>query len=149
MISRDAWVATLLGYESTPYLHQGRLPGVALDCIGPLICAAKAHDLVEPGFDISDYPRNPDGSLQPYLDAHLVRKPRAELALGDVVLNGFRLGPPRHIAVIVGELYGEWLMLHANDQTNSQSGRVVRERIQYERRWYRFVQGYGVPGVGP
>lgn len=145
MIERAAWVATLLGYERTPYGHQGRLPGVALDCIGPLICAAKAHGIKEAEFDISDYPRQPDGSLQPYLDAHLVRKPRAELGLGDVVLNAFRISKPRHIAVIVGDLYGEWVMLHANDLI----GRVVRERIPYERRWYRFVQGYAVPGVGP
>jgi len=145
MIERAAWVATLLEYERTPYAHQGRLPGVGLDCIGPLICGAKAHGLVHAGFDISDYPRQPDGSLQPYLDAHLIRKPRAELGIGDVVLNGFRTLPPQHIAVIVGERWGEWEMLHAN----SIVGRVIRERLPYDRRWYRFVQGYAMPGVGP
>ena len=145
MIPRATWVATLLCYEGTPCAHQGRLPGVGLDCIGPTICAAKALGLKDAGFDISDYTRQPDGSLMPYLDAHLMRKPRAELALGDVVLNAFRLGKPQHIAVIVGELYGEWVMLHANSIT----GRVERERIQYARRFYRYVQGYAVPGVGP
>ena len=145
MIERAAWVATLLGYEGTPYAHQGRLADVGLDCIGPLICAARALGLKEPGFDIGGYSRQPDGSLQPYLDQHLVRKPRAELGLGDVVLNGFRLLPPQHIAVIVGERWGEWLMLHAN----SIVGKVMCERLPYDRRWYRFVQGYSVPGVAP
>ena len=145
MIPRATWVATLLGYEGTPYAHQGRLPGVGLDCIGPLICGARVHGLVDAGFDIRDYPRQPDGSLQPYLDTHLVRKPRAELGLGDVVLNAFRLDKPRHIAVIIGELWGEWEMLHANNFV----GRVIRERIPYDRRWYRYVQGYAMPGVGP
>ncbi|MGK2897203.1 MAG: NlpC/P60 family protein [Burkholderiaceae bacterium] len=145
MIERSAWVATLLGYERTPYAHQGRLPGVGLDCVGPLICAARTLGIVEPGFDIADYSRQPDGSLQPYLDAHLTRKPRAELGLGDVVLNAFRLGPPQHIAVIVGERWGEWVMLHAN----SLVGRVMCERLPYERRWYRYVQGYAVSGVAP
>ena len=145
MIGRAVWVATLLSYQSTPYAHQGRLPGVGLDCIGPLICAAKAHGLKDAGFDVRDYSRQPDGSLQPYLDAHLVRKPRADLIPGDVVLNAFRLGPPQHIAVIVGERWGEWEMLHAN----SIVGRVMCERIPYERRWYRYVQGYSVPGVMP
>lgn len=145
MIPRAAWVDTLLGYEGTPYAHQGRLPGVGLDCIGPVICAAREHGIVKPEFDVSDYGPRPDGSLQPYLDTHLVRKPRAELGLGDVVLNAFRLGPPQHIAVIVGELWGDWVMLHAN----STIGKVMRERLPYNRRWYRYVLGYGVPGVGP
>ncbi len=145
MIERAAWLATLLGYEGTPYRHQGRLPGVGLDCIGPLICAAKTHGLVDSGFDISDYSREPDGSLQPLMDGYLTRKPRAELVVGDVVLNAFRLGQPQHIAVIVGERWGEWEMLHAN----SIVGRVMRERIPYDRRWYRFVHGYAMPGVAP
>lgn len=145
MIARNIWLDALLGMEGTPYAHQGRLPGVGLDCIGPLICASKALGLKDPGFDISDYSRQPDGSLQPYLDAHLTRKPRSELVPGDVILNAFRIGAPQHIAVIVGERWGEWEMLHAN----SIVGRVMRERVPYDRRWYRFVQGYAVPGVEP
>lgn len=140
-VTPAAWVAWLLLLEGTPYQHQGRLPGVALDCIGPLVVAAAHFGHRAPGWDITGYSPAPDGSLQPLLDEHLTRKPREQLGLGDVVLNAFRLGPPRHIAIIVGEQYGQWVMLHADGLV----GRVQRERLQYERRYYRFVQGYSVP----
>lgn len=143
MTTRAAWVATLLRCEGTRYVHQGRTPGVGLDCVGPLIWAARTLGLKPADFDINGYSRTPDGSLQPTLDAHLKRCPREALGLGDVVLNAFRLGPPRHVAVIVGEAHGQWLLLHASSDT----GRVQQERLSYERRFYRFVQGYRVPGV--
>lgn len=143
MTGRADWVEWLVTLKDTPYGHQGRLPGVLLDCIGPLICGAWHFGLKPRTFDITGYSRQPDGSLQPYMDEYLIRKPRDELALGDVVLNRFRLtGKPQHIAVIVGELYGEWLMLHAD----AVAGKVQCERIQYGR-YYRYVQGYSMPGV--
>lgn len=143
MIDRAAWAAWLVTLKDTPYGHQGRMPGVLLDCIGPLICGARHFGLKPSDFDITGYSRQPDGSLQPYMDEHLIRKPRSELGLGDVVLNRYRLGKPQHIAVIVGELYGQWLMLHADGVV----GKVQLERIPYERRYYRYVQGYAMPGV--
>lgn len=143
MITRAAWVATVLRCEGTPYLHQGRAPGIGLDCAGPLIWAARETGLRGAEFDVNGYPRQPDGSLQPYLEAELERVPREALGLGDVVLNAYRLGPPRHLAIIVGEAWGQWVLLHASSDT----GRVQRERLQYERRFYRYVAGYHVPGV--
>lgn len=144
-VSRAEWVAWLLTLEGTPYRHQGRLPDVGLDCVGPLILAARHFGLQAHDFDVTGYTPQPDGSLQPILEAHLTPTPRDQLALGDVVLNGFRLEPPRHIAIIVGQAYGEWVMLHANGIT----GKVQRERLPYGRRYYRYVQGYSVRGVGP
>ncbi len=143
MTPRADWVAWLLALEGTPYQHQGRLPGVALDCVGPLILAARHFGIKAADFDVGGYTPQPDGSLQAILDEHLTPVPREALGLGDVVLNGFRLEPPRHIAIIVGHDWGQWVMLHANGIT----GRVQRERIPYGRRWYRFVQGYHVSGV--
>lgn len=144
-VTRQEWVATLLRCEGARYVHQGRDPATGLDCVGPLIWAARALGLKPASFDINGYAPQPDGSLQPLLDEHLERVSRDALGLGDVVLNGFRLGPPRHIAVIVGAAWGQWLMLHASSDT----GRVQRERLQYERRYYRYVQAYRVPGVVP
>lgn len=143
-VSSQAWVDWLLTLEGTPYRHQGRLAGVGLDCVGPLILAARHFGLQAPEFDVTGYTAQPDGSLQPILEAHLDPVPRELLRPGDVVLNGFRLEPPRHIAIIVGQAYGQWVMLHANGLT----GKVQRERLPYGRRYYRFVQGYSVPGVG-
>jgi cell wall-associated NlpC family hydrolase len=149
-ISRAAWVATLLGYEGTPYAHQGRLAGVGMDCPAPLICAAREHGIVPAGFDVAAYALEPDGSMQPTLERHLVPVAREALQLGDVVLNAFRAQPPRHLAYIVGRRHGEWEMLHAC----SVRGRVIIERIPYGQGgrndgcYWRYVQGYAVPGVG-
>jgi cell wall-associated NlpC family hydrolase len=141
-ISRAAWLAEVLSYLGTPYAHQGRVPGVGMDCVAPLIVAARKFAIVPEAFDVQGYARDPDGSLQPLLDAHLIRKPRAQLVPGDVVLNGFRLQPPQHVAIIVGERHGEWELLHAHGRV----GKVQIERIQYGRYW-RYVCGYAVPGV--
>lgn len=143
-VSREAWVAWLLTLEGTPYRHQGRLPDVGVDCVGPLILAARHFGLQPPEFDVTGYTAQPDGSLEPILDAYLIPTLRDQLGLGDVVLNGFRFERPRHIAIIVAQAWGEWVMLHANGIT----GKVQRERLPYGRRYYRFVQGYRVPGVG-
>jgi cell wall-associated NlpC family hydrolase len=141
VVDRAAWVAWLLALEGVPYHHQGRSVA-GMDCPAPLILGARHFGIVAPDFDVTGYVRDPDGSLQPFLDEHLIRKPRAELQLGDVVLNGFKTQPPQHIAIIVGERYGEWELLHAHARV----GKVQIERIQYGRYW-RFVQGYAVPGV--
>jgi hypothetical protein len=113
-----------------------------MDCPAPMILAARRFGLVSADFDVTAYAREPDGSLMPMLDAHLERKPREALQMGDVVLNAFRMKPPQHIAIIVGERWGQWELLHADARV----GRVLVERIQYGRH-YRFVQGYAVPGV--
>jgi cell wall-associated NlpC family hydrolase len=141
VIGRASWVAEVRSFDGVPYHHQGR-SRAGIDCPAPLILPARKFGIVAPDFDFTAYPRDPDGSLQPMLDAHLVRKPRDALGLGDVVLSAFRMRPPQHIAIIVGEGYGEWELLHASARV----GKAVIERIQYGR-YYRFVQGYGVPGV--
>lgn len=142
-VTRRFWAQGLLAYKDTPYQHQGRLPGVALDCVGPLICRAWETGLKPRTFDVNGYSATPDGSLQPILDEHLERKARADLALGDVVLNRYRLGQPQHVAIIVGRAWDDWLMLHANQRTR----KVQIERIPYDRSHYGYVQGYHVPGV--
>lgn len=142
-ISRADWVAHILTYEDVPFQHQGRNPAVGIDCPGPLILGARHFGIKPADFNVDGYLPQPDGSLQPILDEHLDRKPRAELALGDVVLNRFRLGKPQHIGIIVGEAFGQWIMLHASRR----HGKAIRERIQYDRGFYQFVQGYNVPGV--
>jgi cell wall-associated NlpC family hydrolase len=142
-VSRADWLAWLLSLEGTPYQHQGRTPGVAMDCVAPLVCGAVRFGHKPPGFDFNGYSREPDGSLKALLDANLVPIERDRLQVGDAVLNGFRLEQPRHLAIIVGEAFDQWVMLHAS----SVVGRMQQERIQYNRRLYRFVQGYRLPWV--
>jgi hypothetical protein len=53
---------TLIG---TPYLHQARLLGVGIDCIGVPILVAKELGLGD--FDVADYPRRPNGRMVEFI----------------------------------------------------------------------------------
>jgi hypothetical protein len=143
MTPRAEWVAHILTYEGMKFMHQGRNPEVGIDCPGPLILGARHFGIKPADFDVLGYSAKPDGSLKPILDEHLVPKHKADLLPGDVVLNAFHDGPEQHISIIVGEGFGQWIVLHAS----SKARRVQRERIPYHRGFYRYVQGYGVPGV--
>ena len=85
----------------TPFRHQGRIPGLALDCAGLVVSVAK-----EIGADYIDrpgYSRNPSGGLlesalddQPCLERVTDRQP------GDVLLMRFA-GEPQHLAIFTGD----------------------------------------------
>ena len=88
-------------FLGTPFRHQGRIPGLALDCAGLVVSVAK-----EIGADYIDrpgYSRNPSGGLlesalddQPCLERVTDRQP------GDVLLMRFS-GEPQHLAIFTGE----------------------------------------------
>lgn len=82
----------------TAFHHGGRLPGVGLDCIGVVVCAAKAAGLGH--HDPIAYPLRPNGQLRIGLDSLLVRVPDA--LPGDILLMSFG-GEPHHIAIYAGE----------------------------------------------
>ena len=77
----------------TPWVHQGRLPGVGIDCIGLLVLVAQSVGL--PCEDTSAYARQSNGyKLQEELDAKLDRVD--EVFPGCVLL--FRIGKlPAHV----------------------------------------------------
>ena len=88
-------------FLGTPFRHQGRIPGLALDCAGLVVSVAK-----EIGADYIDrpgYSRNPSGGLlesalddQPCLERVTDRQP------GDVLLMRFS-GEPQHLAICAGD----------------------------------------------
>jgi NlpC/P60 family putative phage cell wall peptidase len=84
----------------TPFHHQGRAPGLGLDCIGLVIVALNAAGVAVR--DRTDYGRRPDGkSLVEALEAHGAT--RAEnIQKGDILL--FRYDKqPQHVALATGE----------------------------------------------
>lgn len=120
----------------TPFRHQGRLPGKALDCAGlGIVCALAIGIEIK---DFKGYPRAPfDGMLKKMFDQqpHLVEVPRTELQAGDVLLMRIATAPQH-----VGIYCGNDLMIHAFEQV----GKVVKQRI--DNVWrnkitavYRFV----------
>ena len=85
-------------YVGTPFHHGGRLPGVGLDCIGVIVCAARAAGV--PHHDVLAYPLRPNGQLTIELSAQLDRVADAEP--GDVLQMSFG-GEPHHVAIYTGD----------------------------------------------
>lgn len=85
----------------TPFVHQGRLPGQALDCAGLIIQVAKMLGLEHT--DHMGYARLPgNGLLESALDNQpgLIRV--FDLQPGDVILMKFS-GDPQHLGIYTGE----------------------------------------------
>lgn len=104
----------------TPFRHQGRAPGVGLDCAGVFVLVCRAFGL--PVEDEPAYGRNPYKGLlekcvarQPFM----TKVPKDEAREGDILLMRFD-GEPQHIAIHAGET-----MIHSYEHV----GRVVEHRI--------------------
>jgi len=114
-------VAAARALIGTPFRHQGRLPGVGLDCAGLGIAVAKSI-----GIDITDfsgYPRTPfDGMLKKMFDVqdYLQQIDINNIEAGDVLLLRIK-SAPQHVAIYVGGGY----MVHAYQTV----GKVVEQRI--------------------
>mgnify|MGYP003457874926 CR=1 FL=1 len=68
---RSEITAAALSMVGSPFHAQGRLPGIGLDCIGVIVCVARALNI--PHTDVTAYPMRPNGMLMPILDTKLVR----------------------------------------------------------------------------
>lgn len=86
-----------LALVGTPFHAQGRLPGIGLDCLGVIVCVARACAI--PHQDRSAYPMRPDGTLMPELERQFIRV-HGEPQEGDVLLMAFA-GEPHHVAIFV------------------------------------------------
>lgn len=137
----DEVIAAARACIGTPFRHQGRLPGVGLDCAGLGIVAAKAA-----GIEIKDfagYPRTPfDGMLKKMFDEQngLQKIGINDAAPGDVLLMRIS-SAPQHVAI----LSHNGFMIHAYQGV----GKAVEQRIDDVWRSrivavYRFMLGGAV-----
>lgn len=142
-----AWLATVSAFEGTPYVHQGRLPGVGMDCPAPMICAAWTHGLKPRGWDITGYSPHPDGTLERLCGEHMMAIDPAEAAAGDVLLCAFKGERwARHLGVLLPSTPGRRYWLHAE---SVRFKRVVVNRLVLAEEGMRLIGAYAVPGVGP
>lgn len=126
----------------TAFHHQARLPGVGLDCAGVVVVVGRQLGLFDPAFDVTDYPRVPDGStLQAYCDQYLA--PAADPATGGVVLVAWGRGEPQHMGIVVPYVHGGLAMVHAESRRHK---RVIETRLLFGRAM-RLVRAYRFPGV--
>lgn len=100
MITED-FANAALGFLGTRYKHQGRLPGLGLDCAGVVVCAARAVGVdVE---DVTGYAPRPSGlQLVAALRAHCAEV-HDEPERGDILVFSWGGDEPQHLAVFVGE----------------------------------------------
>lgn len=100
-------------YVGTRWLHQGRVKGVGVDCIGLVVCVARELGLCD--YDTTNYSRIPDGKvLRAGLDANMVLVRKSAMQPGDVLLIRFE-EEPQHVA-IVSDMGGRLGIIHAYAQ---------------------------------
>lgn len=118
MVPAAAVIDIARTYRETPFRHQGRRPGVGLDCVGMLVCAFRAAGLRVP--DRRGYGRQPDPAMMAGgLSEALVRHPRTRpWQPADVLWMQF--DAPQHLALYTGRS-----IIHAYAQV----GRVVEHRV--------------------
>lgn len=119
----DAFITAARSYIGTPFKHQGRLPGVGLDCAGVVVCAMREAGI--PVEDVARYSRLPrNGQFLAAVLAHADEVQFDDRRDGDVMMFSFR-SEPQHIAVfdrgtiihshqavgrvLVQTLCGDWL----------------------------------------
>lgn len=111
MKNRQSIVSVARSYIGTPYSHQGRFPGLALDCAGLVVCAA-----LECGFDVSDvagYSPTPDGvTFLAGIESQMDKIEISEVLPGDVLAFTFVVDPQH--AAIVTEIGDQIRIVHAH-----------------------------------
>jgi cell wall-associated NlpC family hydrolase len=121
----------------TPFRHQGRTCGLALDCAGVIIHCAKRAGVEHA--DMQGYARVPfKNRLQEFLNSqpNLREVSVADMSAGDVILMRITAAP-QHLGIYAGNDY----MIHSYEAI----GKVAEQRIDAD--WlkkivavYRFAQ---------
>jgi cell wall-associated NlpC family hydrolase len=97
-MKREEFIATARGYTGTPFHHQGRLPGVGLDCAGLVFCALEAR-----GYQVSDvqgYANVPsNGLFASVVLKHCDTINQSDVLPGDLMIFAFE-SEPQHIAIV-------------------------------------------------
>jgi cell wall-associated NlpC family hydrolase len=149
-VTREDVVRETRTWLGTPFMHQQRIKGVGCDCAGLVIGVARELELVEGGFDVTAYSRQPDGrSLLEHCELHMQRITREQMGLGDVLVLRWDRNP-QHMGLVGDYVHGGLSLIHAlgipGDRTRS---RVVEHRLDLAVMvgGGRFVAAYRLPGV--
>lgn len=141
MTTRAEVVAEAYTWMGTPWRHQHRTKGVAVDCAGLVIGVARQLGLVPPDFDFTGYGRQADGTLLAVCEQHMTRLPRDQMAAGDVLVVAVDQDP-QHMGLLVPYRHGGLALIHAS----STARKVVETRVMFARNFV-FRAAYRLPGV--
>lgn len=135
-------IAEAYTWMGTPWRHQHRAKGVAVDCAGLVIGVARELGLVAPDFDFTGYGRQADGTLLAVCERFMQRIPRDQMAAGDVLVLAVE-SDPQHMGVLVPYRHGGLALVHAS----SAARKVVETRVMFARTFV-FRAAFRLPGVG-
>ena len=143
-MSGAAIIAAARAEIGTPFRHQGRVTGKALDCAGLVVTVAAA--IGADYIDQQGYSRHPsDGLLEAALDIQpcLERIALADMQAGDVLLMRFS-GDPQHLAIHAG--FNEQAQSETIIHAEIRARKVCEHRLSDEWRG-RIVRVYRFRGV--
>jgi cell wall-associated NlpC family hydrolase len=122
-------------YVGTPFLHQGRDPGVGIDCVGLVTLAVRDCGLTHLlPHDFTAYAKDPaNGELERRLEAAFGSATHCCLHVGDVVAIDFK-GQARHVGLI-GVYEGRPTLIH----TYRTPARVIEHGL--DAKWARRITG--------
>lgn len=106
-MNTEKFVEAAESYVGTRYLHQGRIPGLGLDCAGVVVCAAREAgvDVV----DVSSYSRSPSGFQLISALSRNCAPVYTEPERGDILAFAWD-GEPQHLGIYVGN----GMLIHAH-----------------------------------
>lgn len=142
--TRAEVVAEARSWLGTPWAHQQRSKGVAVDCAGLVIGVARALGLVAADFDIGGYTRSPDGTLLERCDTIMQRVAIEAMRPGDMLVVATD-AEPAHMGILGDYRHGGLSLIHASNRLGTHS-RVVEHRLLFARN-LRFQAAYVLPGV--
>lgn len=144
MTDRADVVRVARSYIDTPHHHRGRMPGVALDCVGVIVCAARELGLVDAEFDVPEYIAAPDGrTLLEWCNEYMTRVQRDRMAPGDVIVLVTDTRP-QHLALLGDYVHGGLSIIHSAN--NADPPRVIETRLMFTPKM-RYVASFALPGI--
>lgn len=126
----------------TPWVHQQRISGLALDCAGVPVYVASRIGI--PFEDVTGYGRLPmPNEMRVALDRNLIRVAKRNMQIGDVAWIRFE-AEPQHFAILGDYVHGGFSIIHAYNGAGL--NRVVEHRL--DDQWLaRIVGVWRFPGV--
>jgi cell wall-associated NlpC family hydrolase len=99
-MTADEIISAARAEIGTPFVHQGRIPGKALDCIGLSIVVARNWYTID---DTAAYGRSPlNGLLEAGFDSHPLLMRISQPEPGCILLMRFGKNP-QHVAICAGD----------------------------------------------
>lgn len=144
MTDRADVVRVARDYIDTPWHHRGRVPGMALDCAGLIVCAARELALVGSDFDVPDYTPVPDGhTMLEWCREYMTPVQRQDMQPGDVIVL-ITDTHPQHLGILGDYRHGGLSIIHAAN--NADPPRVIETRLMLSKR-ARYVASFLLPGM--